>query len=91
MNRILFPLFFLLLAACDKQTIDFPMAQRIANERFASYARMPNSQHDLFMAPIVQDRGIDWVFEWKRQNKAGSILVIVHRNGEFSDSDTAFQ
>ena len=75
--------FFLILASCGERVIDFTTAQRVATERFNAYSE--DIPHGTFMPVRIRDRDVDWHFEWKRRDGSGSLIVIVLRNGEFSD------
>ena len=83
MVRGIFFCFILILASCGERVIDFSTARQVASERFNAHEK--DVQPEVFMPLEIQDRGTDWHFEWKRRDGSGSVIVIVLRNGEFSD------
>ena len=83
MVRAVFLFFSVVLTSCGEHVIDLTTAQRIATERFNAYSE--DITHATFMPVEIRDREIDWHFEWKRRDGSGSLIVVVLRNGEFSD------
>jgi len=65
--------------------VTFDEAREIADKRFLAYAEGYHLRPADFASPRIQDRGDEWLFEWRAVKGEGKINVIVRRNGEIFD------